>query len=66
MKHTPTTSLLRSAALAMLAAAITTFTGCDKKSAESSGTQSSGAGGKKLTVGFAQVGAESDWRVAET
>ena len=59
MKHTSTTSSLRWTAFAMLAAAITTFTGCDKKA----DTQSSG---KKLTVGFSQVGAESDWRVAET
>lgn len=64
MKHTATTSSLRWTAFAILAAAITTFTGCDKKSDTQSAN--SQGGGKKLTVGFSQVGAESDWRVAET
>ena len=64
MKHTPTISSLRWTAFAMLAAAITTFTGCDKK-ADTQGSNPQG-GGKKLTVGFSQVGAESDWRIAET
>ena len=64
MKQTPTTSSLRWIAFAMLAAAITTFTGCDKKSDTQSANPQ--GGGKKLTVGFSQVGAESDWRVAET
>lgn len=36
------------------------LTGCNKPSADSSG------GKKALTVGFAQVGAESAWRTAET
>ena len=64
MKQTPTTSSLRWTAFAMVAAAITTFTGCDKK-ADTPGSNPQG-GGKKLTVGFSQVGAESDWRIAET
>jgi ABC-type sugar transport system substrate-binding protein len=38
--------------------------GCDKgDSAKSTATSS---GGKKLTVGFSQIGAESSWRTAET
>ncbi len=45
---------------ACLAAAL--LTGCNKPSSESP----AGGGGKKLTVGFAQVGAESAWRTAET
>src|SRR6478672_2196794 len=48
---------LCSVALLTAAAALT---GCEKS--KSSG----GGGGKKLTVGFAQVGAESGWRTAET
>jgi galactofuranose transport system substrate-binding protein len=44
---------------------------CGKQSAPSSDASSSSseskpAAGKKLTVGFSQVGAESDWRVAES
>ncbi len=44
---------------------------CSKQSAPSSDASSSTStskpdGGKKLTVGFSQVGAESDWRVAES
>ncbi len=48
----------------MLAAAITTFTGCDKKADTQSANPQ--GGGKKLVVGFSQVGADNDWRVAET
>ncbi|MDQ3439460.1 MAG: ABC transporter substrate-binding protein [Planctomycetota bacterium] len=45
--------------------------GCDRDSSSTSGgggstTGPSGADGKKLTVGFAQVGAESAWRTANT
>ena len=51
-----------------LAASLLALTACNQKPASgpesSSGANSSG--GKKLTVGFAQVGAESDWRVAES
>ena len=46
------------------------FAGCNKPAAENAstgGNNSAGnASGKKLTVGFAQVGAESAWRTAET
>jgi ABC-type sugar transport system substrate-binding protein len=35
-------------------------------SCKDSGATSGSAEGKKLTIGFSQVGAESDWRVAET
>lgn len=40
------------------------FTGCSSKSGPDAGGDT--GGGKKLTVGFSQIGAESDWRVAET
>jgi simple sugar transport system substrate-binding protein len=39
------------------------FSGCGKKDAASSETPS---GGKKITVGFSQIGAESAWRTANT
>lgn len=51
-----TTSL---AAVALLALA-----GCKKESGDAPG--GAPKSGQKLTVGFAQVGAESDWRVAES
>lgn len=35
-------------------------------SAEAAGTESSAASGDKVTIGFAQVGHESDWRTAST
>ena len=45
------------------ALALSTFLfGCSKKA----GDGAAGSGDKKLTVGFAQVGAESAWRTAET
>jgi simple sugar transport system substrate-binding protein len=43
--------------------------GCGQQSggdAASGGTNTTGGSGKQLTVGFAQVGAESAWRTAET
>lgn len=43
--------------------------GCSKQSPETTGgpgSNGTGAAGKQLTVGFAQVGAESAWRTAET
>jgi simple sugar transport system substrate-binding protein len=58
-----------------LAAGLTAFAGCEKESStESSPTPTTGAssggggsaGGKGLTVGFSQIGAESSWRTAET
>src|ERR1043165_2292896 len=47
------------------------LTACSKQSAPSSDASSSSStskpgAGKKMTVGFSQVGAESDWRVAES
>jgi ABC-type sugar transport system substrate-binding protein len=42
------------------------LTACSKQSAPSSDASSSKPAGKKMTVGFSQVGAESDWRVAES
>lgn len=35
-------------------------------SAEAAGTESSAASGDTVTIGFAQVGHESDWRTAST
>lgn len=62
--NTSTSSLLtRRTALVVLATALAAFGGC--KDASTSGPGTSGSG-KKLTVGFSQAGAESDWRVAET
>src|SRR5687768_3633345 len=43
--------------------------GCSEQSdstSTSSGTNNTGSSGRQLTVGFAQVGAESAWRTAET
>jgi simple sugar transport system substrate-binding protein len=52
-----------------LAAAALLFCSCGEKSSTPS-TSGSGdktsSGGKKLTVGFSQIGAESAWRTAET
>jgi ABC-type sugar transport system substrate-binding protein len=50
-----------SAALALLALA-----GCKKESVDTRASPGPAKAGLKLTVGFAQVGAESDWRVAES
>ena len=55
-----------SVALTLLAMVLA---GCERDSSTAGGgstTGPSGAGGKKLTVGFAQVGAESAWRTANT
>ena len=56
-----------SVALALLAMVLG---GCDRDSSTASEggatTGPSGGGGKKITVGFAQVGAESAWRTANT
>ena len=54
------TSPLRQLCLATMLCLAASFSACDK----SNSTGSSGE--KKLTVGFAQVGAESAWRTAET
>ena len=40
--------------------------GCKKKSADNAAPGGAPKSGQKLTVGFAQAGAESDWRVAES
>lgn len=48
------------------AAALSLFGGCKPATSASGSGSNSGGSGKKLTVGFSQVGAESDWRVAET
>jgi simple sugar transport system substrate-binding protein len=64
------TTLTRFASV-VLATALFLMTGCGQKSAPAPDTSSisttpKSAAGKKLTVGFSQVGAESDWRVAES
>src|ERR1051325_3187878 len=53
----------------LAAAFLLALTACNKApapSSDNSTTPNKVAAGKKLTVGFAQVGAESDWRVAES
>ena len=53
-------------ALMMLAAA-TLAVGCEKKDAATgAGATTTASGGKTLTAGFSQIGAESGWRTAET
>ncbi|MCI5607581.1 MAG: ABC transporter substrate-binding protein [Treponema sp.] len=52
-------SILLASAVLMSALALT---GCSKKN----NTKSAAAGKKLITVGYAQVGAESDWRLANT
>ena len=49
-----------------IAASLVALTACNQKPASESSAGVNSTGGKKLTVGFAQVGAESDWRVAES
>jgi ABC-type sugar transport system substrate-binding protein len=49
--------------VALNLAATSLFIGCNKE--DDKGT-SSGSGGKTLTVGFSQIGAEAGWRTAET
>src|SRR3989337_2985169 len=46
--------------LFVLVASMALVIGCDRDKGTAAG------GGKKLTVGFSQVGAESSWRTAET
>jgi simple sugar transport system substrate-binding protein len=50
--------------LATLALALSP--GCDRDSGKSNSAGGGSGGGKKLTVGFSQIGAESAWRTAET
>jgi simple sugar transport system substrate-binding protein len=63
------TTLTRFASV-LLSSALLWMTGCGQKSATAPDTSGSPAAkstaGKRLTVGFSQVGAESDWRVAES
>lgn len=58
-------SQIRRVSVSALILALVAVPGCKK---ESSNTADAGAASqvRKLTVGFSQVGAESDWRVAET
>src|SRR5437868_7448583 len=54
---------------AFAAASLLALTACSKQSTPSSDAAAPAGkpvAGKKLTVGFSQVGAESDWRVAES
>ncbi len=59
--------------LLIAAAGLMALAGCSKQPSTPAGNTDGGAAapaakpaGKKLTVGFSQVGAESDWRVAES
>jgi ABC-type sugar transport system substrate-binding protein len=62
---------MKAFSFSLMAAAALLFCSCgDKSGAPATGSNekpgSSGASGKKLTVGFSQIGAESAWRTAET
>jgi simple sugar transport system substrate-binding protein len=57
-------SLRLTASLA--AVAILAVAGCKKESTDNAASKGAAPAGTKLVVGFAQVGAESDWRVAES
>jgi simple sugar transport system substrate-binding protein len=58
---------MRNKIFTIAAASLLALTACNKSSAPGAGTAADKpAGGKTRTVGFAQVGAESDWRVAES
>ena len=60
--------LLAGALTAVMAFSLTACGGGDAGSSSSSGSKTSDAGSsdKTITVGFSQVGAESDWRTANT
>ena len=60
--------LLAGALTAVMAFSLTACGGGDAGSSSSSGSKTSDAGSsdKTITVGFSQVGAESDWRSANT
>src|SRR5687768_10113854 len=49
-----------------LLAAVAFAAGCDDGADDTSAGGNGGGDGKKLVVGFAQVGEESSWRTAET
>ena len=50
----------------LAAVAIFSLAGCDRQSADKESPGGAPKPGKTLTVGFSQVSAESDWRVAES
>ena len=52
--------------VSLAAVAVLALAGCKKESADNAAPSGATKSGQKLTVGFAQVGAESDWRVAES
>lgn len=47
-------------------AAVVVLSGCGGKKETASGPAPSGPAGKKIVVGYSQIGAESDWRKANT
>src|SRR5687768_8537743 len=61
-----THQFMRNKLFTIAAASLLALTACNKSSAPAPEGATASGGGKKLTVGFAQVGAESDWRVAES
>ncbi len=64
--------MTRTASQTIIALALALFIGCDNSSSDSSSSAtqpaggSAGASGRKLVVGFSQIGAESAWRTANT
>jgi ABC-type sugar transport system substrate-binding protein len=58
--------MFRKSVVAVLAAAGIALTGCAGGGASAGSTEGAGSGGDKITMGFAQVGAESGWRTANT
>ena len=64
MKINLFSSLRLTASLA--AVAVLALASCKRESADHAAPGGAAKSGQKLTVGFAQVGAESDWRVAES
>jgi galactofuranose transport system substrate-binding protein len=52
--------------VSLAAVALFALAGCKKESTDSAAPTGAPKSEQKLTVGFAQVGAESDWRVAES
>jgi simple sugar transport system substrate-binding protein len=53
--------------LILIMLALAAFVGCEKSdTASSSGGATTQAGGKKLVVGYSQIGAESAWRTANS
>ncbi|MBI1368474.1 MAG: substrate-binding domain-containing protein [Planctomycetes bacterium] len=49
-----------------LTVALSLLAGCNKEPASSTGSGGGMSAAKKLVVGFSQIGAESNWRTAET